>query len=109
MDRSIQVKALTSETRMAIMKLLAEPEKHFGQQWSANPVEFGVCMTLIAEALEVAQPTVSRHLELLRQAGFITVRRHQKWAYCKRQEGVLQDYLDWLGRELAIEKPKERV
>lgn len=101
MDRSTQIKAVASEPRLTVLRLLAEPKKHFGHQWSADPVEFGVCMTLIAEALAVAQPTASRHLEVLRQAGFITVRRHLKWSYCKRNEVAIKDYLAWLGAELS--------
>lgn len=87
---------------MKILRLLAEPSTHFGAQWSADPVAFGVCMTLIADALGVAQPTASRHLDLLRQAGFITVQRHQKWSYCKRDEAAIAGYLDWLKQELSI-------
>lgn len=102
MDRSTQIKAMASESRMSILRLLAEPNRHFGHQWSADPVEFGVCMTLIAGALAVAQPTASRHLDILRQAGFITVRKHQKWSYCKRDETALREYLEWLGRQLSV-------
>lgn len=58
-------------------------------------------MTLIAEALGLAQPTASRHLDILRQAGFITVRKHMKWSYCKRDEHAIGAYLDWLSKELA--------
>lgn len=102
MDRSTQIKAMASETRMLILRLLAEPQNHFGHQWSADPREFGVCMTLIAEALAVAQPTASRHLDILRQTGFITVRKHQKWSYCKRDETAIREYLAWLGRQLLM-------
>lgn len=102
MDRSTQIKAMASEQRLLVLRLLAEPHKHFEHQWSADPVEFGVCMTLIAEALAVAQPTASRHLEILKQAGFITVQRQLKWSYCKRDEATIKDYLDWLGTELSI-------
>lgn len=101
MNRQTQIKAMASETRMRVLRLLAEPQKHFGHQWSADPVDFGVCMTLIAEALDVSQPTASRHLDILKQAGFISVLRHQKWSYCKRNETVIQDYLAWLGLELS--------
>lgn len=103
MDRSIQIKALASEARILILKLLAEPERHFGHQRSADPVEFGVCMMLIAEVLAVAQPTASRHLDILKQAGFIAVQRHQKWSYCKRNEAGIQDYLEWMRRELVAQ------
>ncbi len=101
MDRSTQIKALASTQRLAILRLLAEPQRHFAHQWSADAAEFGVCMTLIAEALAVAQPTASRHLEILRQAGFITVRRHLKWSYCKRDDPAIGEYLNWFRSELA--------
>ena len=101
MDRSIQIKAMASGPRLKVLQLLAEPQRHFADQWSADPAEFGVCMTMIAKALDVAQPTASRHLDLLKQAGFITVRRHLKWSYCKRDEAAIRGYLDWLAAELA--------
>ncbi|MCR8548913.1 ArsR family transcriptional regulator [Salipiger sp. P9] len=104
MDRSTQIKAMASAPRLKVLKLLAEPEKHFADQWSADPADFGVCMTLIAEALGVSQPTVSRHLDILRQAGFITVQRHLKWSYCRRDETAIAEYLDWLARELSANR-----
>lgn len=104
MDRSTQIKAMASETRMEILRLLGEPKRHFSEQWSADPVEFGVCMTLIAQALGVAQPTASRHLDILKQARFISVRKHQKWSYCQRNNAAISDYLDWLASELSITK-----
>ena len=58
-------------------------------------------MTLIAEALAVSQPTASRHLDILRQARFITVQRHVKWSYCKRDEAAIRGYLDWLGMKIS--------
>ncbi|KNY09725.1 MAG: ArsR family transcriptional regulator [Achromobacter sp.] len=101
MNRSMQIKAMASEVRMSVLRHLADAKKHFGHQWSADPEEFGVCMTLIAEAMDISQPTVSRHLDILKQAGFITVRKHQKWSYCKRDEAVIQDYLAWLQQQLS--------
>jgi ArsR family transcriptional regulator len=92
---------MASEQRLKILQLLAEPHRHFSQQWSADPVEFGVCMTLIAEALAIAQPTASRHLAIIKDAGFITVQKHLKWSYCKRDEAAISDYLKWLGEQLS--------
>ena len=103
MDRSIQIKAMSSEVRMSILRLLAEPQKHFGHQWSADPLAFGVCMTTIAEKIAVSQPTASRHLDILRQAELISVQKHQKWSYCKRNEAAIGDYLTWLHAELALQ------
>lgn len=102
MKRSMQIKAMASEARMSVLQYLADPQKHFAHQWSANPEEFGVCMTLIAEAMDISQPTASRHLDILKQAGFIIVRKHQKWSYCKRDEAAIQEYLAWLQQQLSI-------
>lgn len=93
---------MASGPRLKVLRLLAEPDRHFGHQWSADPGKFGVCMTLIAEALGVAQPTASRHLDVLKQAGFIVTQRHMKWSYCKRDEAAIKDYLDWLGAEVLV-------
>ena len=98
----MQIKAMASDTRLEVLRLLSEPGKHFGHQWSADPVEFGVCMTMIAEALSISQPTVSRHLDILRQAGFITVRKHLKWSYCKRDDAAIRGYLEWVARDLSL-------
>jgi DNA-binding transcriptional ArsR family regulator len=103
-DRSTQIRALASEQRFAILNLLENPKERFAAQWSADPVEFGVCVTLIAEALGVSQPTASRHIDLLRQAGFISVQRSQKWSYCRRNEEVLAEYVDWLHTELSVSR-----
>lgn len=93
---------MASEQRLKILQLLAAPRLHFGQQWSADPVEDGVCMTLIAEALDVSQPTASRHVAILNEAGFIRVKKQQKWAYCKRDEEAILDYVQWLGEQLSV-------
>lgn len=100
MDRSIQIKAMASAPRIKVLKLLLDPEKHFGHQWSADAKEFGVCMTLIAEALKIAQPTASRHIDILKQADFITTKRHMKWSYCQRNEQAIDDYFQWFKSEV---------
>jgi ArsR family transcriptional regulator len=94
---------MASEQRLKILQMLADPHTHFARQWSADPVEFGVCMTLIAEALDIAQPTASRHLAILREAGFIHVSKHRKWSYCKRNEAEIRDYLGWLREQLQVQ------
>nr|WP_227270121.1 metalloregulator ArsR/SmtB family transcription factor [Roseobacter sp. H9] len=104
MNRSIQITAAASETRLQILRMLKHPKKQFGTQVSADPVEFGVCMTLIAEALGLSQPTVSRHLDILKRARFITVKKHQKWSYCRRDEAAIEDYLSWLQDDMGHRK-----
>jgi len=104
-SRSDQIKALASENRMQILRLLIEPKTEFGHQESADPETVGVCMNLIADRLGVSQPTISRHIELLRRAGFLTVRKQQKWSYCSRDEEALRDYHQWLAGSLGVREP----
>lgn len=101
-DRGDQFKALASESRLEILRLLDDPARYFGHQESADPVETGVCMQLIAEKMGVSQPTISRHIDLLRRAGFLTVLKQQKWHYCSRDEDVLAEYYRWLGDEMRV-------
>ena len=101
-SRDDQVKALANETRFETLRLLTDPKAHFAHQASADPAEFGVCVQLLAEHFGVSQPTMSRHIELLRRADFITAKRKQKWTYCSRNEVALADYAHWLQGALSI-------
>lgn len=100
--REDQVKALSSELRLELLRLLEDPGRHFHAQESADPVEMGVCVQLLAEHFGVSQPTMSRHVDLLRRAGFISARRSQKWTYCSRDEAALADYAQWFLQTLRI-------
>ncbi len=101
--REDQVKALANETRIEVLRVLTDPAKHFSAQESADPVKFGVCVHLLAAHFEVSQPTMSRHIELLKRAGFIQAKRQQKWTYCSRNEAALTDYANWLKASLSIQ------
>mgnify|MGYP001823680994 FL=1 len=101
-NREDQVKALANQTRIEILRLLDRPLEHFAQQESADPTKTGVCVQLIAEHFGVSQPTMSRHIELLKRAGFINAKRQQKWTYCSRNEEALAEYADWLKASLNI-------
>jgi ArsR family transcriptional regulator len=101
-SREDQVKALANETRIELLRLLDDPAAHFSMQESADPVELGVCVQLLAAHFGVSQPTMSRHIELLKRADFVVARRRQKWTYCSRNEDALTDYAAWLRSSLNI-------
>lgn len=54
------LKALSDPHRMAILSMLAEGERPAGD---------------FVEALPISQPTVSKHLSVLREAGLVRVRK----------------------------------
>jgi ArsR family transcriptional regulator len=49
-------------------------------------VRDGVCGLLIAEKLGVSQPTASKHLRILTQAGLVRTNRIKQWTFYKRDE-----------------------
>jgi DNA-binding transcriptional ArsR family regulator len=80
------LRALSNDRRRLILEWLKHPTRHFRAQADGDLVEDGVCGVLIAEKLGVSQPTVSEHLKILSQAGFLRSRRVKQWTFHKRDE-----------------------
>lgn len=99
-DRLEQSKALASGARLSILAWLSEPDAHFSHQVTGTPSEIGVCVTLITQKLDMAQPTVSRHLELLRRAGFLSVNKIGRWSFFRREEAAISAYKGWINDHL---------
>lgn len=95
-----QSKALASEARLSILQWLSAPERHFAHQITGAPEEIGVCVTLIAKKLGMAQPTASRHLEVLRRAGFLSPTKIGRWSFYRRDEDAILAYKEWLNDRL---------
>jgi len=95
-DRAEQTKAIANGARLQILDWLKTPRRHFAHQVSGDPEEIGVCVTLITDKLGMSQPTVSRHLEILRRAGFLTVQRRGQWAFFARDETAITEYGSWV-------------
>lgn len=94
-NRSEQLKAIASDVRITILLWLREPGVHFADQVTGDPDQIGVCVTLIGNKLEISQPTVSRHLDILRRSGFLTSERFQSWSFYKRNGPEIQKFKDW--------------
>ncbi len=47
-----------------------------------------LCVCELTGALEVAQPVLSRHLALLREAGIVADRREGRWVHYRLHEGL---------------------
>jgi DNA-binding transcriptional ArsR family regulator len=85
-DVEAALRALASDRRLLILEWLKRPRAHFRPQVDGDLVTDGVCGVLIAEKLEVSQPTVSEHLRILSQAGLLTSKRVRQWTFYKRDE-----------------------
>jgi ArsR family transcriptional regulator len=76
-------KALADPTRVAIVNRLAQCDE--------------CCVCDLTAAFELAQPTISHHLKLLRDAGLVASSRRGTWAYYRLVPEALQELRQTLG------------
>jgi len=67
MNEQAYFESLSDETRRRILVLILKQEE--------------LCVCELFQALEVAQPKVSRHLAVLRDAGLLAQRREGTWVF----------------------------
>ena len=77
------LQALSEPHRMAILSMLADGERPAGD---------------FVEALPIAQPTVSKHLSVLREAGLVTVRKDAQRRLYSLNPAPLKELDQWLAR-----------
>lgn len=82
--------ALSSPIRIHILESLKEPESFTPRHEGDLSHDGGVCVTLIAERVGVSQPTISRHLEILRRAGLLYTKRVGQRNFHYRDERTIQ-------------------
>ena len=87
-------KALADETRQKIMRLCCCRQ---------------LSVTEIVEALDVAQPTVSHHLKILKDAGLVKVERKGKLAFYSLDQEHLAQACCLVADNFAPEHPVELV
>ncbi|MRH27869.1 metalloregulator ArsR/SmtB family transcription factor [Microbacterium sp. SYP-A9085] len=73
----------------------------------------GTSVSQIVIDLGVSQPTVSKHLKVLREAGLVTVREEGQHRYYRLQTGPLDEVDDWIlpfldqaGEDAAVVLPE---
>lgn len=62
---------------------------------SGKPTELSVGQ--LVEALGITQPTVSKHLKVLRESGLVTVREEGQHRYYRLDSSALAPLAGWLG------------
>ena len=75
------LQALSDRNRMAILSMLADGERPAGD---------------FVDALPIAQPTVSKHLSVLREAGLVTVRKDAQRRLYSLNPAPLKELDQWL-------------
>ena len=74
-------KALDDPTRRAILEMLKEQDLTAGE---------------IAEAFEISKPSVSYHLDLLKQADLVVSVKKGQFVYYSLSTSVLEEVIKWL-------------
>ena len=83
------LKALASDKRLKILDWLKDVQANFPPQEHGDPVTEGACNRFIVEKLGVSQPTGSRHLKVLVDAGLVVATRRKGWTYYRRNEDAI--------------------
>jgi ArsR family transcriptional regulator len=92
--RATRFRALGDPTRLRILELVAQGEQ---------------CVCELAAAIDVPQPLLSHHLKILRQAGFITVRKEGRWNYYAMNRERLEACVCMLEEALATYDESARL
>ncbi|MCL6565077.1 MAG: metalloregulator ArsR/SmtB family transcription factor [Acidobacteriia bacterium] len=90
----VQLKAVADPTRRRILELLKR--RGCCTLEAVRASDPGMCVCDLEAQLGLTQPTVTYHLQLLREAGLITTRRIGRWLYCRRNEEALDRLGQWL-------------
>lgn len=96
------MKALSDPNRVKIVKMLQHRE---------------LCVCEIQNALEIAQPTVSKHLKILEDAGLVTSRKDGLWVNYRLSNGSSSPYAasllgnlkHWLDSDPEIQEIVEKL
>ncbi len=65
-----------------------------------SPLDHGVCAGKIDARCGLSQSTVSAHLAALQRAGLVTSKRVGQWVFFKRNEAVIQAFLEHMNSKL---------
>ena len=86
-------KALNDQTRRDILELLKEKELTAGE---------------IADKFDISKPSISHHLDLLKQAGLIEADKQGQFIYYSLNTTVVDEFLKWIV-ELKQTKKKTKT
>jgi len=101
LDMESLLRALGERVRLRILNLIGDTE---------------LCVCFFVEALQLPQPTISRHLAYLRREGLVTARREGLWMHYRvvvpadpNVAKVLQSMLEWCGQQPEMRRDRQRL
>ncbi len=82
-----QLKALADPARRRILALLRRTGCCSCELVGA--ADAGLCICDFQTDLDLSQPTITHHIQVLRAAGLVNTRKIGRWLYCRRNEESL--------------------
>lgn len=92
--------ALANENRLQIMQWIADPLPHFPPQSDGDLVKDGVCVGSIANKAKLSQPTVTKHMSILADAGLVTHKKLKNWVFYKPDQAAIEQALAQISKDL---------
>lgn len=93
-------KVLANDTRVKILQWLKNPEANFPPHQDIDHFDDGVCVGFIQDKAGLSQSTISTYLNSMQNADLVIPTRHGKWTYYRRNEEVIQAYVESLKKGL---------
>lgn len=87
----------------AVFKALADPVRLRLLSAIAARANQEACVCEVSAGLELAQPTISHHLKVLRSAGLLVSERRASWVYYRLVPAALTGVAELLLTEAGIE------
>jgi len=95
------LRALSERLRLRILHLIGDTE---------------LCVCFFVQALDLPQPTISRHLAYLRREGVVSARREGLWMHYRvsipsdpQMAAVLRSTMDWCERQPEMKRDRQRL
>jgi ArsR family transcriptional regulator len=91
---SLALRAVADPTRRKILRLLQSGTVR------KNPAPEGWTASDVEQRIKLAQPTISHHMKILKNAGLVETSKHGTWVRYRRVEAALRALRKGLAEEL---------
>ena len=93
------IKALAHPVRRDILNWLKDPKVQFPEQ--VHNHEYGICAGQIDQRCGLSQSPVPAHHATLQRAGLISSQKAGQWHFFRRNEDVIQAFIQAITEELS--------
>ncbi len=93
-EAALICRALGDSNRLKIVKLLSDGEK---------------CACCLLEKLDITQPTLSHHMNVLCECGLVEARKDGKWSHYTLKCRTFEEYQKYIASLTCCRKDRKRV